>query len=308
MRLLVVESSEFAQRIANPLHVFNSVEFSEHNREKCESLYYFIWENDSGACLGLIAGQRGSQLFSPFSAPCGGFSPVGSLGESQIGEAVGLLIEWLRASHKSMVLFPPPHCYSPQFLESSLHALKQGGFRVEVEELNQQIPLTNFEAYWKSLWRIGRKNLKTAEAENLCFVELPLTSFARVYEVIRENRISRQKPLRMTLEELESTSHVIDIKLFIVTKENEDVAAAIVFHVAPGIAQVIYWGDRPVYSAYRSMNFLAAKVVQHYIEQKFQWLDIGISSVDGVRDEGLCNFKESVGCTIESKFKLVFEP
>lgn len=308
MRLLEVDSSEYNGRVANPLHSFNSVAFSEHNRAKCDALFYFIWENESGTCLGLIAGQRGSQLFSPFSAPCGGFSPVGSLHESQFGEAVDLLVKWLRASHKTLVLFPPPHYYAPQFLESSFQILKQRGFRVEVEELNQQMPLTNYDAYWKSLWRIGRKNLKTAEAENLSFAEFPLTSFARVYEVIRENRVSRQKPLRMTLEELESTSHVIDIKLFIVTKESADVAAAIVFHVAPGIAQVVYWGDRPGYSACRSMNFLAAKLVEYYLELKFQWIDIGISSVDGVRDEGLCNFKESVGCTSESKFKLVFEP
>lgn len=308
MRLIEVDSSEYNRRIANPLHCFNSVAFSELNRAKCEALFYLIWENDSGACLGLVAGQQGSKLLSPFSAPCGGFSPTSSLLESQFEEAVDLLIEWLRASKKSLMLFPPPNFYSPKFLESSLHTLKQRGFRVEVEETNQHMPLTDFATYQKSLWKIARNNLKDAEAENLSFAEFPLTSFARVYEVIRENRASRHHPLRMTLQELESTSQVIKVKLFMVTKENEDIAAAVVFHVAPGIAQVIYWGDRPDYSAFRPMNFLAAKLVQYYLDRKFQWLDIGISSVDGVRNPGLYNFKASVGCAFESKFKLVFEP
>lgn len=306
MRLLEVQVSEYQRSIANPLHVFSTVAFSEHNRSKCEAIHYFVWENTNGPCLGLVTGRRGSRLFSPFSAPCGGFSPVGTISAEEIREAVLLLCDWARERNFSISLYPPPHFYAPQFLEQSLRILIDCGFKVECEELNHQIPLTSVKDYEDSLWRNARKNLRKAEQSDLVFSELDWNELGAAYEVIRQNRVAREKPLRMSFDEVKSTMTVIEGKSFIVRKNGSDVAAAIVFHVAPQIAQVIYWGDFPGFSEYRPMNFLAAELVKFYLGQNFRLLDIGISTVDGVRDDGLCNFKESVGCVPVPRYRLVF--
>jgi hypothetical protein len=306
MRLLDVQAPEYQRSIVSPLHVFNTVAFSEHNRSKCEEIHYLVWENAKGPCLGLLVGRRGSRLFSPFSAPCGGFSPVGTISAEEIREAVLLLCGWARERNLSVSLYPPPHFYAPQFLEQSLQAMIACGFKVECEELNHQIPLTSIKDYEDSLWRNALKNLRKAEQSDLVFSLLDPSELGVAYEVIRQNRVTREKPLRMSFEEVKSTMTVIEGQSFVVRRNGSDVAAAIVFHVAPQIAQVIYWGDCPGYSEYRPMNFLVAELVKFYLSQNFRLLDIGISTVDGVRDDGLCNFKESVGCVPVPRYRLVF--
>ena len=80
--------------------------------------------------------------------------------------------------------------------------------------------------------------------------------------MIRRNREERGFPLRMTLEQVwQTVSNVIRADFFMLEHEGEDVAAAQVFHVAEGVAQVVYWGDIREYSALRPMNFLTYRCV-----------------------------------------------
>ena len=47
---------------------------------------------------------------------------------------------------------------------------------------------------------------------------------------------------------------------FLLSLEDEPVAAALVFYVADGIVQVIYWGDLPAHAANKCMNYLAYRL------------------------------------------------
>jgi hypothetical protein len=87
------------------------------------------------------------------------------------------------------------------------------------------------------------------------------------------------------------------------THEGVDVAAAQVFHVAEGVAQVIYWGDLKEYSQLRTMNLLSYRIFEYYYKAKeIKLLDIGPSTENGVPNVGLCDFKESIGCSTSPKF------
>ena len=57
-------------------HVYNSVEFSELNRSKCDEVCYAVFA-DRKPRLGMVLGRRGDKFCSPFSAPFGGFLSCG---------------------------------------------------------------------------------------------------------------------------------------------------------------------------------------------------------------------------------------
>jgi hypothetical protein len=87
-----------------------------------------------------------------------------------------------------------------------------------------------------------------------------------------------------------------------VTHGTEHVAAALIFHVAPLVVQVIYWGDIPDFGNLKPMNFLSFSVFKYYKQLGFNYVDIGPSTENGVPNHGLCEFKESIGCDIDPKF------
>lgn len=81
--------------------------------------------------------------------------------------------------------------------------------------------------------------------------------------------------MRMTLEQVwQTVTSVVKADFFVLEHGGHDVAAAQIFHVADGIAQVIYWGDIRKYSSMRPMNFLAYALLGHYYEQGLRILDI----------------------------------
>ena len=69
---------EYGELFATPSHVFNTVEFNELNRHKCEDIHYLTICDDKGKVrFGVVLGLRGGVLKSPFSAPFGGIEERG---------------------------------------------------------------------------------------------------------------------------------------------------------------------------------------------------------------------------------------
>ena len=71
--------------------------------------------------------------------------------------------------------------------------------------------------------------------------------------------------------------------------------AALVYRIAPGWDCVVAWGDELQHRRDRVMNLLVYQLVRLAIAQRVTVIDIGISSVDGVPDDGLIQFKRHVG-------------
>ena len=75
MQIERLSPDEYA-KIYTPQHVFNSVGFTELNRDKAEDLHY-LSIRDTKHRFGIILGERNGMLRSPFSAPFGGFTTRG---------------------------------------------------------------------------------------------------------------------------------------------------------------------------------------------------------------------------------------
>jgi hypothetical protein len=306
MEILTVSFNEYAKLIPVPYHIFGSAAFSNINQDKCESLHYLLFK-DSKYRLGLVAGILNNTLFSPFSAPFGGFSFLQEdIRINSIDEALSLLLEWagLRQVH-SVKLTLPPLVYHESFLSKQFNSLYRAGFEIKKTDLNYVYHLDNFSAdYPASIWYNARKNLKIGLSNNFSFRLCNTTDEKyAAYNVIRQNRETKGFPLRMTWEQVQLSAAVIPADFFL-SENNEGaaVAAAVVFHVAKGIVQVIYWGDLPDYAHLKTMNFLSYRIFEYYHHLNLKMIDIGPSTENSIPNYGLCEFKESIGCSISCKF------
>ena len=306
MEIVAAEQKEYARIVINPYHIFCSAGFNHANELKCDSVHYLLFK-DSKYRLGIIGGIRNNVFLSPFSAPFGGFSFLQEdVRISYIDEALVLLTEWAKTKGLSAIKITlPPTIYQESFLAKQINSFYRNGFSIEKTDLNYAYHLASFtQEYPASIWYNARKNLKIAQVNNFSF-KLATSGIEKetAYNVIRQNREARGFPLRMTWEQVQTSAAIIPADFFLVKNEAEiDVAAAIVFHVAPGIVQVIYWGDLPEYAHLKTMNFLSFKVFEHYHQLQLKIIDIGPSTEDSIPNYGLCEFKESIGCNISCKF------
>lgn len=298
MQIDIVRSEEYRQLFPHPLHVFNSVDFTQLNKDKCSSVQYLCF-SENKARIGLSMGERDGLFRSPFSAPFGGFDTNQPDRIEYYEEAVNLLKGHLAAAGKPLKIVLPPTVYG-SYTAKMYNAFVRGGAQLLFSELNYAYELARFADYESYLDRSARKNFHNARQYPFEFLELERTpeNIAHAYEVIRANRESKGYALQMSLESVLQTAGVVSAEFFVMSLDGADVAAAMVYPVTEGINQVIYWGDAPGYTDCRAMNYFTFKVFEHYYKKGLKVLDIGPSSVEGIPNYGLCSFKENLGCTV----------
>ena len=305
MNISEISPKEYQDIFTTPYHIFNSAAFNELNKYKCDSIHYLVFK-DSKIRLGLILGKRGEDMFSPFSAPFGCFSYLNEQVDiSEIDQSLQVLDDYLKEKKISSVKFIlPPLCYHVSFLSKLINSFNRNNYEISSIDLNHIFKTSFFdEKYKDKIHRNARKNLNIALKQNFDFQRTE--DIGLVYGIISKNRQLRGFPLRMTLEQVEETIQEVKYDAFLVALNQDYVASALVYHVANKIVQVIYWGDIPEFSSMKTMNFLSYKVLEYYKDTGIEIIDIGPSTENGIPNYGLCDFKESIGCSVESKF--IFE-
>ena len=309
MEIIEVTKNEFERIIYEPFHIYGTSHFNDLNKFKCESVYYLLFKEDKYR-MGIIGGIVNGIFFSPFSAPFGGFSFLNSkIGIDHIDKAIDLLITWGKTKKlKAINLTLPPSIYDESFIAKQTNSLYRKNFSILRIDLNYIFNSDNFnDNYITSLSVNARNKLKNAFKNNLIFQICQSISEKRMaYEIIKQNRKSRGYPLKMSWEQISDTTKIIKADYFLVCNfDNTPIASAIVFYACNFIVQVIYWGDVPEYSHYRTMNFLSYKIFEYYKYKGYKIIDLGTSTENSIPNLGLCDFKESIGCDIS--LKLSFE-
>ncbi|HQK69994.1 MAG TPA: hypothetical protein PL101_02655 [Bacteroidales bacterium] len=309
MEIIEVDAGEYKNIIDKPFHAYGSSAFNSLNDKKCEKVYYLLFKEGKYR-LGIIGGIMTNDFHSPFSAPFGGFSFVsGSIRLEYMEEAIEVFLNWLKIKDiKSVSLTLPPVFYYHGFITKQINCLWRAGFSLAAIDLNYSLDIDRLgESYTEKLWRNSRNKLRIALNADLKLKKAAnAEEKMQAYQIIAENRNSRGYPLRMTWEQIEETTEIISADFFLVEySSQQNIASAIVFHVASEIVQVIYWGDLPGYSEIKPMNFLAYSLFVHYKNSGKRFIDVGPSTENSVPNYGLSEFKEGIGCDIFPKISLV---
>ncbi len=307
MAWVEITADEYARHFENPVACYLRTDFNLLNAAKVDAVRFFAFDDD-GYRMGVVFGERGDAWLSPFSAPFGGFTyrddeiPV-----EQVDAATAGLAAFARENGKKLEIVLPPMLYAKSLLSKTVSSMFRNGFSLSYTDLDYAFDLGKpYESLLAK--RMARRNLKTALAAGFEFRrEDSAEGRAVSYGVIRENRESKNYDLKMSLEALEKTSAVVGMDFFTLYQAGTPLAAAIVYRVSPRIAQVIYWGDVPNDGKSKPMNMVAYKTFEFYRELGFDFLDVGPSSVNGVPNEGLCSFKETIGCFVDLKYAFEFD-
>lgn len=310
MEIQEVNFIKYQEIIETPYQIFSSALFNNLNKDKCDRVRFFLFKEGKYR-LGFIGGICKNNLYSPFSAPFGGFCFTKKHPKiPYLENAIELLENWaLDKNFSSIHITTPPLLYDQNFISKQINCLYRNGFLIEKLDLNYSYPLNSFKDYEKKIWYNARKNLNIANNSHLSFYHCQTNEEkTKAYDIICKNRASRGFPLRMSWEQVKKTIDLIPANFFLVFNEsNIAIASAIIFNISEKVSQVIYWGDLPEYSQLKSMNYLSYKVFEFYSKSKVEYIDIGPSSEDSFPNYGLCDFKESIGCDIQPKLSFAKE-
>jgi hypothetical protein len=308
MEIVEVSAKEYAQVISYPYQIFNSADFNDLNKSKCNEVFYLLFRENK-IRLGIIGGSIDNCFYSPFSAPFGGFSYISdSIKLQYIKEAVKALKDWAKEKriHSIKIKFPPP-IYETCFISKQLYCLWDEDFKLSEFDLNHSFNLDNFVGnYMENIRSEARRNLKIAINLGLEFSKCNSEREKRLaYEIIQKNRQSHGYPLKLTWEEVYETSKIIKEDFFLVYKKEQiPVAAAIVYDISDKIVKVIYWGNITESEDVKSMNFISYKIFEYYKSLGKTYVDIGLSTEHSDPNYGLIDFKESIGCRITPVYTL----
>lgn len=265
--------------------VYNSAEFNRLNAYKTRELEALVLFDEQGeAVAGQIFGLRDGIWRAPFSAPFSTASTAEADYDVAIDDFYKAVSERLNAPIR---LVWAPGCYNvaPPTCSPAV-----------VNDFNYHYPLKRFADFESYLSRSGRYNHHRAMKHDFKFFKTD--DVGRAYGIIDANRRAMGYPLAMTQAQVEETIRIVPADFFILTLDGKDVAAAMLYRVTATAVQLIYWGDLPAGRQSRAMNHLAWRVFGWYAENcpEIDFVDVGPASTDGVRNEGLCQFKLSIGC------------
>lgn len=292
--IINLSAEEYRRAFPLPAVVYNSVEFTTLNATRVGSVRRLaVADNNSAPILGLTVGERDGFLLAPFSAP---FAML-DFNREHRAETMLEAARLLRDALPGLRLTLPPAPYRPAMNAKTLLSMLAAGARQLHCDWNYHLDLTrDFRA---DLTSSNRNKLRRAEREGL---RLRAAAPMEAYEIIRLNRMHKGYPLAMSAELVEKTITVVNADFFILDdSSNRAQAAAMVYHVAPEIVQLIYWGDIPQPSVRNTMTVLASLLAEHYRAEGFRIFDLGPSGGDGIPNLGLSEFKESLGAITSPK-------
>lgn len=310
MEIINLDEHTYKSIFKKNTNVFCSTEFTKLNAHFFEEIRYLVFTENNKYKAGIILGKEGDTLYAPTKAPFSGFNKVNDTSLESLDKILPVLAKYAKAEGLNISITLPPTVYDNDFYNHCISAFFRSEFKTKNIELNFQLDVKKMHSdYQKLIPRAGRKNLtnglKASKIELLtsndeAFIE-------QAYYIIKANRDSKGYPLRMTLEQVLNTIKIIKADFFILQIEEQEVAAAQVFHIADKIVQVIYWGDLPNFEALRPMNVLAYKILEHYANLGIDIVDIGPSSENSIPNYGLCNFKTNIGCDTSLKYQFYLQ-
>lgn len=307
MKINIISAEEYSLVCNDFQYFYDSMEFHELNRNKAEEVKFLLFEENKKK-LALAIGIVENEIRIPYSAPFGNFEKLQKhIKLEEIEESVELLEQYAKNNGIYSIMFRlPPSFYDESFISKVGNCLLRKGFKVDYCDLNYQIFICDVERYVQMILRNAKKNLKHAQNQDFGFIRCNTKEEKReAYEVIKNNRQRKGYPLRMTYEQVMDTTKLTDHDFFLLRKGAISVASAIIFKVSYHCYQVVYWGDIGGYEDKRPMNMLAYKLCEYYYQKGAQVLDVGPATERGIPNYGLCDYKESIGCSVSTKYTYI---
>lgn len=287
---------------------FISERFIELNRDKVDRIIRLVDESGEPV-IGLVAGIKDSTLRSPFSAPFGGFHfRKENVYISEIDRFLQLLSDYAALrSLRRIEIITPPDLYHMTFNAKLINSLIRHGYYSALPDITNWVDLALFNGVFSQ--KNSREYFRQAERNNLVFsMAQNDRDLEGIYKLICDNRAKFGRPVYMTLDDILSTGLIWPAEFFKVeSAERHIVASAIFYRSHDDICYAVFWGDNDEGRPLRAMDFLLLNLFAYYKEAGFRYIDLGISTENGIPNEGLLRFKESHEAFSSLRYRFMLE-
>jgi len=292
--LINISENEYQKKFPENPHLFLSKEFINLNKSKADQILWLV-EDSPNPTIGIVVGLIDSFLYSPFSAPFGGFHFNNELIYiSFINEFIGKMKGFIQEnSLKGISITLPPNIYHETINSKFINCLFNNDFKIKTIDITSWVDLESYSNRFSH--KSSREYINQALKNGLHFhLTTQISEKIEAYELIRMNRLRKDRPIFMSFEDLEKTNDFLKSDYFVVkNKNNEIVASAIIYQTPNQIAFAVFWGDNEKGRPLRAMDFCVYNLLNYYKQSGYKYLDIGISTEEGFPNEGLLRFKET---------------
>lgn len=290
----------------NPYLSESFIGLVEHKTDKVVRLI----EPENNSSIGLIAGVKDKILSSPFSAPFGGFHFIH---EDVFYEEIFYFLTQLKEyainqQLQKMEITLPPNIYNSSLNAKLVNAFVRLGYTMHTPDIVNWINLNNFDS--TGIKKRVEEKLKAAKKANLSFIHVTDEKMmAESYEVILNNRTMLGRGIYLSFADLLDINKIFPVDFFLVkNNDGENIGAAIFYRGHKKIVQGIFWGDIIPRKPFPTMDFLVINLFFFYKNLEFDFIDLALSSKDGIPNEGLIRFKEAHNCISSLRYTFSWTP
>jgi hypothetical protein len=282
--------------------LFNDERYQRHNLRPNHRLFRYD-HLLGGRLVGTFSGVAKNELFD-----CGYSAPFGGIDCACPEESPGAIIDLLRAGIvraraegiRDVRIRARPAYFGANeaAIGFALHGL---GASVESCELSLGLETWRFrtpEQYEATLRRSARKQLHQGLRAGMVFAPAETgNDWSACFDLLVESRRRRDVSLKFSLAYVMELRNIFGERITMHRlHEGDDLAAAaLVYRVRRDWDYVVAWGDEFAFRGKRVMNLMAYHLVCWAIAEGVAIVDLGISSVVGVPDDGLIHFKRGIG-------------
>lgn len=299
---------------ANHNHIFNEPRYFQLHRRGDRDLYAQLVRKGTDRVLASLAFYDVGDAV--FAAPRRG--TFGSIGLTDGVDALSVerfvettLSHLIAAGARCIRIKCAPFSHQPSEGAVFTNVLLRHGFVLADHELNYDLAVDGRPL----LERMGSgnaKRLRKCVREGLMAQPVPLDQYLRVYQVIEDNRRRRGFPMTMSAEQIGDMARAFPdrLHLFSVVAPGTPAAmcaAAVTVALTESILYVLYWGDAAGMETYSPIALLASSIYEFCQTRGFTRLDVGTSTVAGVPNHGLIQFKRNLGFVESLKLSFVWK-
>jgi hypothetical protein len=266
-----------------------------------EAVYIFVVENEEGALEGIAPFVLREHIaYSPPRATFGGW-----YGNILPTEVQGKFWNWVKeelttlGAHTLHVKLPPLAHFSvfPPFQPSAF---------LTFPDLNYHLDLS--EDFIGKLHHSEKRRLKKAHNVGLKASHWTNPDLLEVYQFIAEARQRKGFPITLTYEQFAQNFQNFPTHYEVFTVRDlvgKLACLTVTVKLSEAILYNFYPADSSAYLTYSPMVLLLEFVTGWAKKQGFQLFDLGIATVEGVRNEGLIRFKKNLGAIETPKYTCV---
>lgn len=247
----------------------------------------------------------GDFLSIPGRLTYGGFFPIDkkSVDKGEFLELVEMFTSDFYSGSKIKWKLPPQY-FSPEvFLVQNEFSFP--GDIGEIVDLNQHIIVSDWDI--RTMSKGNQKKLRQSISANLTLKTATTDDISKCYDVLYQNRQAIGTRVTMKLSEvqdaLKNFPSIYQIKYL--ELRDEVAAMCLTVNIAPEVRYVLYWADNLSFRSYSPITLLCERLVEQSLADGIHFLDLGISSSDGLINEGLHRFKQNLGAITSAKRTIV---